>query len=368
MTDSDATTAAGGRRAPAVNGGSPEEAAGLVMIRQEPFNAETPLRALDTTPTPTELFYVRSNYPVPVLDAAAWRLEIGGAVAQPLALTLADLQALEARTLTTTMECAGNDRTGFTPLPSGEPWGAGAISTGVWRGAALAPLLERAGLGDAVAEILFVGADTPAGDAPLFARSLPRADALHPDMLLAYEMNGEPLPAAHGGPVRLVVPGWYGVASVKWLARIEALTEPFTGYFQVARYVMDIPGAATRPPLRTMVVKSLITYPAAGAVLAPGPVTIRGVAWSGDGAITEVVVSSDGGATWAPATVAAPTGPYAWQPWTFAWTPPGPGPYTLCARATDAAGHTQPLIAPWNRLGYANNAIQAVEVRVMRDT
>ena len=162
------------------------------MIRQEPFNAETPLRALDTTPTPTELFYVRSNYAVPALAADTWRLEIGGAVAQPFTVTLADLQALPARTLATTMECAGNDRTGFTPLPSGEPWGAGAISTGDWRGVALAPLLERAGLGADVVEILFVGADTPTGDAPPFARSLPRADALHPDMLLAYAMNGEP--------------------------------------------------------------------------------------------------------------------------------------------------------------------------------
>jgi DMSO/TMAO reductase YedYZ molybdopterin-dependent catalytic subunit len=176
-------------------------------------------------------------------------------------------------------------------------------------------------------------------------------------------MNGELLPAAHGGPVRLVVPGWYGVASVKWLARIEALTEPFTGYYQAARYILDIPGAATQPPLRTMAVKSLITHPAAGAVLPPGPVEVRGVAWSGDGVITEVVVSTDGGATWQPAVIAAPVSPYAWQPWTFAWTPPGPGAYTLCARATDAAGHTQPAVAPWNRLGYANNAIQCVNVK-----
>jgi DMSO/TMAO reductase YedYZ molybdopterin-dependent catalytic subunit len=248
-----------------------------------------------------------------------------------------------------------------------QPWLYEAIGTAEWTGTSVWPLLERAGLRADVAEILFVGADTPPGDAPPFARSLPCADALHPDMLLAYEMNGEPLPAAHGGPVRLVVPGWYGVASVKWLVQIEALTEPFTGYFQAARYVMDIPGAATQPPLRTMAVKSLITHPAAGAVLPPGRVTIRGVAWSGDGVITEVTVSTDGGATWQLAPVTPPTGPYAWQPWTFAWTPPGPGLYTLCARATDVAGHTQPAVALWNRLGYANNAIQGVAVDVMRD-
>jgi DMSO/TMAO reductase YedYZ molybdopterin-dependent catalytic subunit len=347
---------------------SPGDTDGLVVIRREPFNAETPLSAMGITPTPADLFYIRSNNPVPLLTADTWRLAGGGAVAHPFTLALVDLLALPSRTFTATLECAGNDRTGFTPLPSGEPWGAGAISTGVWRGAALAPLLARAGLHDAVVEILFAGLDTPSGEAAPFVRSLPRAAALDPDVLLAYELNGEPLAPAHGAPVRLLVPGWYGVASVKWLGRIEALTEPFTGYYQAARYIMDIPGAATQPPLQTMAVKSLITHPAAGAALPPGPVEIRGVAWSGDGAITEVTVSTDGGATWQPAAVDAPSSPYAWQPWTFAWPPPGPGAYTLCARATDAAGHTQPAVAPWNRLGYVNNAIQAVAVSVKRET
>jgi DMSO/TMAO reductase YedYZ molybdopterin-dependent catalytic subunit len=282
-------------------------------------------------------------------------------------LTLDDLLALPSRTLTVTMECAGNDRTGFTPLPSGEPWGSGAVSTGVWRGVSLAALLERAGLREDVVEILFAGADTPPGDAPPFVRSLPRAQALDPDVLLAYALNGNIISAAHGGPVRLLVPAWYGVASVKWLVQIEALTEPFTGYFQAARYIMDVPGAATQPPLQAMAVKSLITSPRAGASLSPGAQRIQGVAWSGAGAITAVAVSTDGGATWQPAEVAASTGPYAWQPWTFAWTPPGPGSYLLCARATDAAGQTQPVVAPWNRLGYVNNAIQTVGVRVTRE-
>jgi DMSO/TMAO reductase YedYZ molybdopterin-dependent catalytic subunit len=346
---------------------SPGDGATPVVIRQEPLNAEAPLGALDSPITPSDRFYIRNNYPVPALTADTWRLEVGGAVARPFTLTLADLLALPARTFPATLECAGNDRTGFDPLPSGEPWGAGAVSTGVWRGTALAPLLERAGLRDDVVEIRFAGVDTPPGEAPPFVRSLPRAAALDPDMLLAYELNGEPLAPEHGWPLRLLVPGWYGVASVKWLGRIEALAEPFTGYFQAARYVMDIPGAGTRPPLQTMAVKSLITYPRAGATLPPGAQEIRGMAWSGDGAITEVAVSTDGGATWQPGALDPPASPYAWQPWTFAWTPPGPGAYTLCARATDAAGHTQPAIAPWNRLGYVNNAIQAVTVDVMRD-
>jgi DMSO/TMAO reductase YedYZ molybdopterin-dependent catalytic subunit len=365
MTDTDAAT--GGWRAPAANGGTPGAAEALVVIRQEPLNAETPLSALGVTPTPLDLFYIRNNYPVPALTADTWRLEVGGAVVHPFTLTLADLLALPSRTFAATMECAGNDRTGFAPLPSGEPWGAGAVSTGVWRGTALAPLLERAGLRADVVEILFAGVDTPPGEAPPFVRSLPRAVALDPDVLLAYELNGEPLAPEHGWPVRLLVPGWYGVASVKWLGRIEALTTPFTGYFQAARYVMDVPGAATRPPLRTMQVKSLITHPRDGASVPPGTQSVRGVAWSGDGAISEVAVSTDGGLTWQPAQVTPPASPYAWQPWAFAWTPAGPGPVTLCARATDATGRTQPAVALWNRLGYVNNAIQAVTVDVMRD-
>ncbi len=362
MTDTDTTT--GGRRTE-----QPGDTEGLVVIRQEPFNAETPLGAMGITPTPTELFYIRSNYPVPALDADTWRLEIGGAVASPFTLTLADLRALPDHTFTTTMECAGNDRTGFTPLPTGEPWGAGAVSTGVWRGASLAPLLERAGLHDEVVEILFAGADTPTGTAAPFERSLPRAQALDPDVLLAYELNEDPLTPAHGAPVRLLVPGWYGVASVKWLAQIAALTEPFTGYYQAARYVMDLPGAATHPPLQTMAVKSLITRPQTGAVLSLHPQRLHGVAWSGDGWITAVDISTDGGATWQPARVdPLPLfSPYAWQHWSYEWTPPAPGAYTLCARATDTAGHTQPALAPWNRLGYVNNAIQTMRVEVMRE-
>lgn len=360
MTDSDAAT--GGWRTE-----SPGDTDALVVIRQAPLNAETPLGALGITPTPTDLFYIRSNNPVPAPAADTWRLEIGGAVAAPFALTLADLRALPERTLTTTMECAGNDRTGFTPQPPGEPWGAGAVSTGTWRGVALAPLLERAGLREDVVEIFFAGADTPTGTAAPFERSLPRAQALDPDVLLAYELNGEPLAPDHGAPLRLVVPGWYGVASVKWLARIAALTVPFTGYYQAARYVLDIPGAATQPPLRTMAVKSLITTPGAGAVLSLAPQRLHGVAWSGDGRITAVEISTDGGATWQSVHVEPALDPYAWHPWAYEWTPPGPGAYTLCARATDAAGHTQPIVAPWNRLGYVNNAIQAVGVDVKRE-
>ncbi|HMA34958.1 MAG TPA: sulfite oxidase [Chloroflexia bacterium] len=365
---SDQVATPGGRRGMPARLPAPgaPSAAELVVVKQEPFNAEAPMSALAAPLTPTPLFYVRSNYAVPALSAAGWRLAVEGAVRQARVWTCADLQALPAHSVSATLECAGNDRTGFTPLPTGEPWGSGALSTGTWRGAALRDVLDAAGLPPTAVEVLFEGADRDtsggATDGRVFARSLPRADALAPDVLLAYEMNGAPLPAAHGGPVRLLVPDWYGVASVKWLVRIVALETPFTGYYQAERYIMDVPGAATQPPLRTMQVKSLITAPAAGAVIAAGRQRVAGVAWSGDGPITALAVQVDDG-PWEPAQLEGPVAPHTWQPWTYTWAAT-PGRHIVRARATDSAGHTQPEIAPWNRLGYVNNAIQALPVDV----
>jgi sulfite oxidase len=348
---------------------NPDSADGdLVVIRQEPFNAESPLPALQEPYTPTRHFYVRSSFPVPPLAAADWRLAIGGAVTHPYTLSLAELQALPGRTLPATLECAGNNRTGLAPLPQGEPWGAGAISTGRWRGVALAELLERAGLHPSVVELLFEGADGGLLDGrvePLrFTRSLPRGKALDPDTLLAYELDDAPLPPAHGGPVRLLVPDWYGIASVKWLIGITALEEPFQGYFQAQRYIYDLPGAADKPPVQTMRVKSLITHPTAGAVLLRQPQRVSGMAWSGDGAITQVAVNVEGAGAWQPAQLLGDPMPHTWQPWEFTWTPRRAGRHVLRARATDAQGHTQPDVPVWNRLGYGNNAVQLVVVDV----
>ncbi|HEX8229347.1 MAG TPA: sulfite oxidase [Chloroflexia bacterium] len=347
---------------------TPDTGERLVVVKQEPFNAETPLFALREYLTPTENFYVRSNFPVPTIAGDTWRLRVGGAVAQPVEFTLADLLSMPSRELLATLECAGNGRTGFAPLPQGEPWGVGAVGTARWRGVSLALLLERAGLNAGAVEVLFEGADrgVPAAgsaEAP-FARSLPLDKALHPDTLLAYEMNGAPLPLGHGGPVRLLVPGWYGMASVKWVASMSVLQQPFTGFYQKDRYVLDFPGSSETLPVREMQPRALITSPTSGGVVAPGSHIVSGVAWSGRGTVASVEVSVEGGGPWRAARLLDPPAPYTWRRWEFDWTPSKLGRHVLRARSIDDEGNAQPDLAPWNRLGYCNNSVQAVVVDV----
>ena len=365
----EATETPGGRRERSgPRAGAAAAAPGArIGVSREPLNAEAPLGALGPGSTPTAQFYVRNHFPIPAEPAGGWQVRVEGAVAQPLTLTLDALRGLPARTVTATLECAGNDRLGFTPLPPGEPWDQGALSTATWRGVALRDVLDRAGLSDSAVEVLCEGADRgqPAGvPAPIpFARALPRAKAQDADTLLVYEMNGAPLPPAHGGPLRLLAPDWYGMASVKWLARLVALEAPFVGFYQTDRYIMQWPDGRPATPLQAMAVKSLITTPQAGARLAPGPQEFAGLAWSGASPITRVDVAVDEG-PWQPAQLGSATTPHAWQPWTFAWTAPAPGRYKVRVRATDVAGQVQPAVAPWNILGYVNNAIQAITFEV----
>jgi DMSO/TMAO reductase YedYZ molybdopterin-dependent catalytic subunit len=345
---------------------------GPVVVRVQPYNAEAPLSALSTLFTPTEEFYVRSNFALPEIEPESWRLRIAGLTGEASWLSLVELRVLPSRTAGVTLECAGNNRTSLAPLPQGEPWGAGAVSTGKWGGVSLREVMARVGLDsaalDGAVELLFEGADSgkvgERDESVTFARSLPLEKALRPDTLLAWELNGEPLTPDHGGPVRLVVPDWYGVASVKWLVGIKALSQPFDGYFQADRYIMDIPGRPEREPLRAVLVKSLITSPSPDAVLPPGRHTVRGVAWSGEGAITRVEVSIEGGGAWLPTHLNEQTEPHTWQQWEYAWEPTRLGRHVLRARATDAQGNTQPDVVVWNRLGYANNAIQPVIVEI----
>lgn len=340
----------------------------LVIIRRTPFNAEAPLSALREACTPTKHFYVRTNFDIPVLTPDDWRMRIDGAVDHPSKLSLDELRSLPASSITATLECAGNSRIGFAPLPKGEPWGSGAISTAVWRGVSLRDVLERVKIRSTVVELMFEGADrgrVEGSDQPLsFARSLPLDKARHPDTLLVYEMNGEPLPVEHGGPVRLLVPGWYGMASVKWLAHIAALEQPFTGFFQAQRYILELPGSEVKEPLREMRVKSLITSPETGDILTKGRQVISGVAWSGAGAIRSVEVSVEGESEWRLARLVGELTPYGWQQWEYEWDAKRSGKHVLRARATDEHGNVQPDVAVWNRLGYANNAIQPVVVQV----
>jgi DMSO/TMAO reductase YedYZ molybdopterin-dependent catalytic subunit len=266
------------------------------------------------------------------------------------------------------MACAGNNRLKFAPLPTGEPWDNSAISTATWQGVALRDVLPPDMLGGDAVEVLFTGADhgTPAGESAeiAFARSLPLEQAMHPDTLLAYAMNGQALPLVHGKPLRLLVPGWYGMASVKWLARITVLREPFKGYYQHRRYVIEQPGQREPLPLRAMAVASHIVSPQPGATLTIGTHTVRGWAWSGYGLINSVEVRDGQDKPWQRARLLGEAQPYTWQAWEWTWEVSTPGRKIVQARASDSSGHTQPEAAAWNRFGYENNTIETLVVTV----
>ena len=339
----------------------------LQMINPAPFNAEAPPEALAGEITPTRLHYVRSNFAVPAHDGT---LEVGGAVENPTTLTLDDLRAMPRYERAVTLECAGNGRLDTRPLPIGEPWGDYAVSTARWTGALLHDVLEQAHPASDGVDVRFQGADHGAyhlkpvlaetdRDNLTFVRALPLAHAADPaaEILIAYAMNGEPLGLDHGAPFRLIVPHWYAVASVKWLKRIDVLTEPYSGEFQTGHYMYEWPD---RPheAVSLMRVRARITDPAPGSTISRGTHAVRGKAWSGTGPVTRVDVSLTGEGDWHAARLEPPRGPYQWQDWSFDWHATTVGRHTLRARATDTAGNVQPEVPPWNRLGYGNNAIE----------
>jgi DMSO/TMAO reductase YedYZ molybdopterin-dependent catalytic subunit len=345
----------------------------LRMINPAPFNAEAPPEALAGPITPNELHYVRSNFAVPEHDGT---LEIGGAVGNPLTLTLDDLRALPATERAVTLECAGNGRLEMRPLPIGEPWGDFAVSTARWKGALLHEVLRLARPAADGVDVRFEGADHGAyhlkpvlaetdRDDLTFVRALPLAHAADPaaEILIAYEMNGVPLGPDHGAPFRVVVPHWYAVASVKWLKRIDVLTEPYTGEFQTGHYLYEWPDRPAEA-VTLMRVRARITHPAPASTINVGKHTVRGKAWSGTGPVTRVEVSLTGEGEWHQANLEPPEGPYQWQDWSFEWDATDVGRHTLRARATDAAGNVQPEVPPWNRLGYGNNAVEVPYVDV----
>ena len=341
-------------------------------LRLAARNHGMPLEALRHPVTPVGLHYLLVHYDIPAVDPDGWRLEVGGDVGQALSLSLAELKAMPSLTRPVTMECAGNGRALLAPRPLSQPWLTEAIGTGEWTGVPLAAVLARAGLGDDAVEVLFTGLDRgiEGGVDQRYERSLPVADALGDDALLAYALNGEPLPAQHGFPLRLVMAGWYGMAHVKWLGEITALTEPFEGYQQAVGYrLYDAAGVAGAPVTR-MLPRSLTIPPGIPDFLTrerfldPGPCLLEGRAWSGWAAVERVEVSVDGGATWEDAELGDPVGERAWCGWSHRWDAQVPGSYVISSRATDADGNAQPLEQPWNLKGYANNELERIPVTV----
>jgi sulfane dehydrogenase subunit SoxC len=336
-------------------------------------NHGMPLEALRHEITPLGLHYLLVHYDIPMVDAAAWRLTVTGRVERELELSLDDLRAREAVTMPVTLECAGNGRAQLDPRPISQPWLAEAVGTAKWTGTPLAPLLAEAGLLGGAVEVVFTGLDrgVEGGCEQLYERSLSLADAVRDDVLLAYECNGAPLPAQHGFPLRLLVAGWYGMTSVKWLQRITVMAEPFRGYQQATAYRFRQEPDEEGTPVTRMEPRSLMVPPGIPdfltrrRFLAPGPVRLGGRAWSGWGRIERVEVSVDGGASWRPAQLGEPPGAAAWAPWWLDWDAP-PGDHELCTRAHDATGRSQPDAPPWNLGGYANNAVQRVPVTVTR--
>lgn len=347
----------------------------LITRQRDPDNLESHFSALDGVLTPNDSFYVRSHFEAPVIDPGAWRLRIEGSVHRIVDLTLTDLRGMPAQTHTAVLECAGNGRLFLKPKKDGVQWELGAVGCARWTGVPLAAVLDRAGVQPGVIDVVLEGADsgTPEkADHPkakiTYSRSLPLSKARQPEVLLAYEMNGEPLTRAHGAPVRAIVPGWYAMASVKWLRRILLIDHRFQGFWQTVDYAYWSAHDGQPPehvPISDIAVKSTIAQPAGNDRIAFGaPVRVFGAAWSAGAAITTVEVSVDDGKLWNAAKLIDEAHEHAWQRWEFVWRPDKPGRYTLRSRATDAAGNTQPAEHNKDHGGYIVHHTLPVVVEV----
>lgn len=354
------------------SGLSPDERFYREEVQLALRNRGMPLEALRYPITPTGLHYLVIHFDIPDITPDDFHLTVGGLVANPLHLTLADLQARPSVTVAVTLECAGNGRALLTPRPTSQPWLVEGVSTVEWTGTPLRGLLEEAGLDTRAVDIVFTGLDwgVQGGMVQAYQRSLSREEAMRDDVLLAWAMNGEPLPPQHGFPLRLVVPGWYGMTSVKWLTDISALAEPFTGYQMVGSYrysqSADDPGEpVTRMrPRALMIPPGIPDFATRTRVVKAGRVALQGRAWAGRATIERVEVSTDQGATWAEAELDPAVSPVAWRGWRYDWDA-RPGRHTLAVRATTADGETQPLTPPWTHQGMGNNVVQTVDVIVV---
>ena len=342
----------------------------------------SPPKALQENIIPNDLFYVRNHWKgAPEIDIDTYRLVVDGEVERPLRLSLQEIQELPEKQFQVTFECCGNSpvpdywsRATRTSATMEQVKGHGIMGNAEWAGVSLADVLARAGVKPSAVEVMFQGADhgpdETVEDPPdvTYERSVPLVKATHPDTLLAYKMNGEPLPPLHGYPLRLLVPGWYGMTSIKWLVGIHVLDREFKGFYQTERYMtMNGPDADTYYTYHTkMNIKSIITNPLPGEVVPAGGYHLTGAAWSGEEEVTKVEVSTDGGANWSPVDTLKPRSGYSWYRWEHHWRPQGPGSYTLMSRATNNQGETQPMEFPnkWDGRGYANNMVFPYEVEV----
>lgn len=345
----------------------------LIIRSVRPPDYETPVALLDSWITPVEHFYVRQHMPIPTgVDASTWTLQVEGEVDSPVTLTLDDLRKMPSATITTVLECAGNGRAFFDPPVAGIQWEKGAVGNARWTGVRMGDVLKRVGVRQTGRFVTMNGADRGMGQQPDFIRQVPIDKALHPDTLIAYEMNGEPIHPLHGFPLRAIIPGWEGAYSIKWLTTLRVLDQEFDGFWVASGYRYPTktvaPGAAVDPkdmaPLTGLVVKSLITKPLDAAVIAPGKIDVAGFAWAGETDIARVDVSTDQGATWQPARLVGDRAKYAWRRFEYTFQATRPESYLIMSRATDANGKTQPIVPAWNPSGYLWNAPDSVRVEV----
>jgi len=345
----------------------------LIIRSVRPPDFETPVGLLNTFITPNDAFYVRSHLPIPAqADAATWALKIGGEVNSPGSLSVDEIKKLPAVTVTVTLECAGNGRAFFQPSVAGIQWEKGAVSTARFTGARMADVLKKFGVRTTGQNVEMHAADRPPGTMPAFVRQVPMAKAMHPDTLIAYDMNGQPIPLVHGAPLRAIIPGWEGAYSIKWLNALNVIakdSESFwvaTGYRYPTRRIA--PGAAVdakdMSPLTGLVVKSLITTPSDGTAVATGKVAGAGFAWAGENDITRVEVSTDNGATWQPARLTGEQARYTWRRFEFEFNAARPQSYLILSRATDSKGNVQPAVSQWNPSGYLWNQYDSIRIEV----
>lgn len=347
--------------------------AGLIVREREPLNLEFPFSTLNGPVLANDQFYVRNHFPAPAIRPQEWRLRVEGAVDRPLELTYDDLLRMPAVTTSALLECAGNNRSYLGPEVKGVAWQLGAVGVARWTGVPLALVLDRARVRSGAVEVILEGADrgTVANfpEEIRFARSLPLKKARRGDVLLAHHMNNAELPKDHGFPLRAVVPGWYGVASVKWLTRIIVSEQPFHGYFQSVDYtVWQRPnGLPTQVPITEMLLKAQIARPTLGEKLTAGKeYRIFGAAWTGNGEVARVEVSTDGGDRWTEARLLGKANPYTWRLWEYDWQVPGrTGPRVVLARAVDSEGRKQPLEREKDRRNYLINHVLPIRVDVV---